>query len=165
MIVSHGQLEEARRAAEDLPFAFRFDPTPDGFEVAASGVAAGHHFTVLPERFGLADGIQPAGPNPVLALVENFEMRLRRTADRFHRATPWPIWTWAKESAMSYTEQVDAALSEYLGMSLVGLSLGPEKWSGFLQETGLQPDEFGQVEYRGVPISAGMSGIKHIVAD
>lgn len=165
MIVSYGQLEEARRATAGLPFAFTFDPTPDGFEFEASGVVAGHHFKSASRRFGLAHGIQPAGTNPVLAVVEELEKGLRSTADHFHRATPWPIWTDAQESAMSYKERVDAALDEYKGSSPVGLSLGPDRWSGFLQQTSLRPDESGRVEYRGVRISVGISAIEYVFED
>ena len=163
MMVNYAQLDEARRAADALPFRFDFHLTDDAVEVSASGVAAGHDFAVPSPRFSVARGAQAAGQNPLLDLVAELEARLRAIAARFHRATPWPIWTYSKERAMSPKEQVDVALDEYKGMSLVGLSLGPDTWCGFLQETGLKPDELGHVEYRGVPISVGISGIKYVV--
>ena len=165
MFVSNRQIEDARLATDASPFAWKFERSSERIEISASGRAAGHSFGIPAVAFGVAEGLATAGPNPLLELVGDFELRLRRTADDFHRATPWPLWTRSQEDAMTYTEQVDAALDDYRGMSLIGLSLGPEEWSGFLGETGLKPDEFGAVEQRGVPVSAGMSGIKYIVGD
>lgn len=65
---------------------------------------------------------------------------------------------------MTYKEQVDLVLASYKGMSFEALSLGPDEWAGFLSETGLKPDELGNVDYHGVTVTAGMSGIKYITS-
>lgn len=142
-------------------FAWTFEADGPRVEARARGVVVAHHFdaTTGPMHIG------PKDSAVLLEAVRLAEARASATADRFHRATPWPYFLKSQVEAMTYRELVDAALDQYKGLSLQALSLGPEEWAGFIAETGLVPDELGHVEWRGVPVTAGMEGIKYIVGD
>jgi hypothetical protein len=154
------KIEAARDYVADSPFVWTFEGENSLIEVSGVGIANAHHFTGFTGPVHLTGGPE----NPLLQAVVDLRRRLHQTADRFHRALPMPVWTQSQESAMSYEAQVDEALSQYKGMSLQALSLGPDEWKGFLDETGLAPDEDGNVRYRQVLITAGISGIKYIVS-
>jgi hypothetical protein len=158
------RIDAARCSCSGGAFVWEFEKQRDVFvEIRGRGTAAGKEFSAS-ARVPVHE-IEGTDPRRLISEIKALETRLRRTADRYHRATPWPIMTRSEKDHMSYTEQVDRALAEYVGMSLQGLSLGSDEWSGFLVETGFLPDEFKQVNYKGIPISEGMAGIKYIVGD
>lgn len=153
------KVQAVRERVAATAFEWRFDGDGSLVEVWGSGVANGHHFTGSTGPIHLKGGTG----NPLLPAVEALEQRLLERADAFHRALPHPTWTRSQEMQMSYQAQVDEALAQYKGMSLQALSLGPDKWNGFIEETGLTPGPDGAVVYRNVPVTEGISGIKYIV--
>lgn len=153
-------MERAKAAVADSPWTWRFEHNGMLVEAHARGVSADHHFSDQTGPILVRSADDPALVQALDALLT----RMAATADRFHRATPWPIFLKSQREAMTYRQLVDAALDQYHGAGLTGLSLGPQDWVGFLVETELRPDASGQVTWRDVPITLEAKGLRYIFA-
>lgn len=153
------QIARAKAQASPL-FEWTFDCKGTRVEIGGRGVVAGRCFAAYSRPIDLM--LENSADDPLLESVRGIEAKLRKTADRFHLALPYPPWTRSDEASMSPRERVDQALDEYLGDDLIALSVGPEELAALVLDRAT-PDATDKLCYRGVAIVPGSAGVSYVV--